>query len=292
LPVWDTHNHLDAAESLVAREFWDIGRYFWFHRELQGVGYPHKGDAMALPERVRAEAFMRAFGIGRNTMWNQALRRTLCDLWALEASGATTLLATNERIKETAADPDWPRKVCEKMNLAKLAVPEVSHNGLERIRDRVFLMAPTWWRMPPIDDILAAPDQNAAAERRAEGIRDQIAGFAAQGRRVIRAPVPSSYRMPNLAARGNAAEDIAEYLLHALFRALNKHQFLVQVFIGMTPPVPGYKPCTRAHGHYALNDPDRIAAMHPIFDMYCDCTFEIANAANLSKLQRGVQDSF
>ena len=135
-----------------------------------------------------------------------------------------------------------------------------------------------------MDDILAATDQRAAAEERAQTIEAQINAYAAEGHCVIRANMPSHPHVPELASRGNSPEDVEEYLHHALFRALDRHRFHVQVFVGMSPPTPGYKQRTRVHGYFALNDPCRIAAMHPLFDMYADCSFEIVNAANLSNM--------
>jgi len=37
LPVWDTHTHL-AGGRLPARDFWEIGHYFWFLLELKAAG--------------------------------------------------------------------------------------------------------------------------------------------------------------------------------------------------------------------------------------------------------------
>ena len=49
LPVYDTHTHLRGA-GLPAADFWDIGHYFWFIRELQAAGYPEDPMALASDE--------------------------------------------------------------------------------------------------------------------------------------------------------------------------------------------------------------------------------------------------
>lgn len=268
LPVWDTHNHLEGSRTLCAQSFWDFGHYFWYLRELEGVGYPPPDEAMALPEPERAEAYVRAFHIGRNTTWGQAVRRTLRDLWDVEITDAGSVLAASERIAETGRTPGWATEVCGRLNIAALAVGRITDNGIQEIRDRLHVMGSI--RLPDAD-------QPEEVERHARDIARQVKELSSQGRRVIRTQMPASTTVPE-------PSDTDEYLRHSLFRALDAHGFHVQVFIGMVPPTPGYEPRTRAHGHYAVNDPARVAALHDLFDMYAGCTFEIVNAAQLSNL--------
>ncbi len=285
LPVWDTHNHLDGAASLAASSFWDFGHYFWFRRELEGAGYPWPDDAMALPERDRAEAYVRAFHAGRNTAWNRAVRATLKDLWQVELTDAGSVLAASEKIAETSRRRGWAREVCRRVNVAALTVGRVSDNGLADIEDLLFLTGSC--RLPQIEEVrqaLAGGDEREQIARLAREVEAAVEAQARQGRRVVRTPMPAGTAIPEPRDAGNAPDDVLEYLRHVLLRALDARRFHVQVFVGMVPPTPGYEPRTRSHGHHALNDPARIERLHDLFDLYAGCTFELVNAANLSNL--------
>ncbi len=115
LPVWDTHNHLEGSRSLAAQSFWDFGHYFWYRRELEGVGYPWLDEAMALPEAERAAAYVQAFHRGRNTAWAGAVRQALRELWDAELTDAASLLALSARIAETGRDPARPRSATSRL---------------------------------------------------------------------------------------------------------------------------------------------------------------------------------
>ena len=285
LPVWDTHNHLEGSQTLCAQDFWDVGHYFWFLRELEGVGYPWLDEALELSEQDRAEAYVRAFEIGRNTTWNQAVRRTLNDLWDVEITDAQSLLHASAKIAETGQDRNWARAVCRRANVTKLTVSRESDNGLQEIDDLLCVMGSL--RLPgnrELEAALAAGDQRAETEILEAEIRSQVEDLASQGRRVVRTDLPASVAVPELRSEGNSANDLREYLRHALFKALDEHSFQVQVFVGMATPPPSYASRTKGHPHHALNDPARIANLHGLFDLYAGCTFEIMNAANQSNM--------
>lgn len=57
LEVLDTHTHLIGGK-LAARDFWEIGEYFWLKEELIAAGYP--ADAEILPEDRRREDIVTA----------------------------------------------------------------------------------------------------------------------------------------------------------------------------------------------------------------------------------------
>ena len=285
LPVWDTHNHLEGSETLCAQTFWDVGHYFWFLRELQGVGYPWLNDAMALPESERASAYAKAFEIGRNTYWNQAVRGTLRDLWDIEITDGESILRANEVIAETGRRQGWAAEVCERANIKKMAVGRGTDNGIKEIEGRLYVMGSA--RLPAgpaVDEILAHPDPKAATEAKAREIEADVAAQFALGRRVFRLDPPRDAIVPDLSEGDLTTDDLIEYLVHALFRALDTRRGHVQVFLGMIRSTDGYEPRTKAHPSHALNDTSRIAAMHNIFDRYPGCTFELVNAAQLSNL--------
>lgn len=286
LPVWDTHNHLEGSKTFCASSFWDFGHYFWYARELKAAGYPD--DPMELPESERAEAYAKAFHLARNTAWNRQVRATLKGLWDVEITGAKSILDADEKIAATCTRPGWAREVCERVGLQKITVGRVSDNGIREIEDLTCIMG--GYRPRQVDAVRGAADQRAGAEKAAREIESDVNGFCERGVRVLRVAPPSGGEgaratdVPELEAAGNTPEEIARYLAHALFRALDARGFHLQIFVGMAPPTPGYEPRTKAHGHHALNDTRRIAELHDIFDMYSGCTFEIVNAAELSSL--------
>jgi hypothetical protein len=285
LPVWDTHNHLESSKTLCAQTIWDVAHYFWFHRELWGVGYPHLDHAMAMPESERAEALAKALHASRNTMWNQAVRQTLRDLWNAEITDADSVLRASEAIGETGRAPGWAHEVCARVNIRKMAVASVTDNGIAEIEGRLHVMGSV--RLPTgreIDEILMAPDVVSVVEDGVRAIGAAVAGQVSEGRRVFRVLPPNSVEAPEIQSAGTTPDELSEYLCHALFRALEEHGAHTQIFVGMERPTKGYVPRTKGERNHAVNDPRRIAALHDIFDMYADCSFEIVNAAQLSNL--------
>ena len=242
-------------------------------------------DAVALPEPERAVAYANAFQVGRNTYWNQAVRRTLKDLWQIEVTDDESILRANQIIADTGRRRGWATEVCERANIKKMAVARVTDNGIQEIEDRLCLMGSA--RLPggeAVKEILAHPDPKAEVEARAREIEAHVADQCAQGRRVFRVGTPRSAEVPDLDRSELTTPDVTEYLTHALFRALDAGGAHVQVFVGMAPPTEGYQARTQAHRHHAQNDTTRITAMHDLFDRYAGCTFELVTAAELSNM--------
>lgn len=281
LPAWDTHNHLDTSDHLCAQNIWEIAHYFWFVRELEGVGYPTNADE--LPEAERAAAFVSALDRGRNTTWNRLLRESMQDLFGVTITDAASIARLNARIRETAADPAWAREVCRRAGLAKLTiVPDYRRNGLERLTDlHCYYGHPGFGTAEEHQRAAAAPDPMAAADELARPHAAAVAKLAGTGIRTVRAWWPFGETEP---APGSLAA-VQERVAHRVYEALNAHRMNVQIFIGMAG-VPGRKPL---HPHdarptMALNDPRRVYAMNVGFGRYPQCTFEILNAADQSSM--------
>jgi hypothetical protein len=289
LPVWDTHNHLRGGDRLAAKDFWDIGHYFWFRRELEAAGYPRNADE--LPEDARAEAFIQALDLARNTAWNQAVRRSMKELFGIELTDAASIEALNRRVARTHRDPQWAKQVCERAGLAKLAIDSLDTARYGSIADRV--------RPVPIYDPLSkgglqrlveAKNQKQAVDKAVAEIRERLDEYEARSIRALR--VPWLFEggdglvtdVPKLARTGNAERQVKQFVAHAFFRELDRRKLHLQIFVGVEPPTPGYKPRTKAHGHRPVNDTARIKRMHDVFDQYAGCTFELFNAAELSSM--------
>ena len=119
LPVWDTHTHL-VPDLLPAQTFWDIGHYFWFLRELQAAGYPAQPDE--LPEDARIDAYLRAFDTTRNTSMNWVVRHILSELYQIELTDAQSIRAADRAVRQSAADPTWPRRVVTKLSIRRICI--------------------------------------------------------------------------------------------------------------------------------------------------------------------------
>jgi hypothetical protein len=301
LPVWDTHNHLATSEYLCARSFWDMAHYFWFAGELRAAGYPQLKEVMGMSEANRAEAFVKAYSLTRNTMWHHSFAQTLQDLWNVEITDTKSVLESNSRIAETGKSKDWARKVCQKISIEKLTLQESSDNGLQEISDLTFEMAGGFGFFRQLRDLRNEVDQRAALDKVVKMIEPGVAGEFAKGRHVHRASLPESAQPPELKATGNPPSAIRDYLGHALFEALNKHRAHIQIFVGVErgPQTGGPDGAPRGQERgsdyearlaesqnrsYAQNDPHYVAKMHGMFENYPDCTFEIISAAQLSNL--------
>ena len=164
LPVWDTHTHL-TPDLLPARSFWEIGHYFWFLRELQAAGYPQQPEA--LPEEARITAYLRAFDATRNTSMNWVVRHILRELYHLELTDVASIRAADRAIRQSAADPGWPRAVADKLNIQRICIHARAPRefvDLPGVACIVPIDANQSWN-ELIERIRVAPDPRAAAER-------------------------------------------------------------------------------------------------------------------------------
>ncbi|MBN2452112.1 MAG: glucuronate isomerase [Lentisphaeria bacterium] len=289
LPVWDTHNHLRGGDELSASSFWDIAHYFWFRRELDAAGYP--GTAADLPEDRRTAAFLDAFEAGRNTSWNQAVRAGLRELFGIEVRDAADIQALNRRIAEKHRDPAWPVAVAERAGLHRLVVERGPASDYGMLADRVVPMGVCYllggkWAEP----LVRAGGAARAVEAYAAELVGAVEEAVADGRRAMRMqwvfehPTRPSDEVPRLAETGNSREDMALVLGHRLLAAMDRLGCHVQLFIGMVRGVASRAQGGTADRSHARNDTGRVAGMHPVFEMYPGCTFEVFNAAELSSL--------
>jgi len=289
LPVFDVHNHLRGGERLAAKDFWDIGHYFWFKRELEAAGYPRTPEDLPGPER--AKAFIKALDRARNTAWNGAVRAAMKELFGVELVDEASILELNEKIAATHADPEWPKKVCRLAGLAALTIGSTDTSGYGSVSGLI-RPAPSYNPVgrKELERVAGAADQKRAFDELLGKVRERLDEFEAAGIRAMRAPWLFEAGeglvtdVPELAPTGNSPERLKHAMAHAFFRELDARRFHLQIFLGVEGPKPGYKPRTKAHRSRPVNDTSRIVAMHEIFDMYADCTFELINGAELSSL--------
>jgi glucuronate isomerase len=286
LPVWDTHTHL-TPDTLPAQSFWEIGHYFWFLRELQAAGYPQQPEA--LPEEARITAYLRAFDATRNTSMHWVVRQILSELYDLELTDAASIRAADQAIRQSAADPGWPRAVVDKLNIQRICIHDRAPRefaDLPGVACIVPIDANQPW-VEWVERIHAAPDPRATAERAAGEIAQAVDGLARAGVTGVRAPAApfdrlgqAAYDNSTIPGRGTSSPEIELFLGHTLYRALARHQMVAQLFIGVEVTSGGQS--------VAVNDTKRITNLHGLFAAYPDCSFELiagAEGHNLDVVQ-------
>ncbi len=288
LPVYDTHTHMDVSPKLNAQTFWDIAHYFWYCRELEAAGYP--GESGNLTEDARAKAFLEAFHRNRNTYWNHAVGRACRDLFDVTIEDAESIRRIQDRIAETRGSVDWTRDVLRRAGLQRICVGSVTDNELYRLED-TFRVVPSMNVLGSLDPtaLASARDQRKLVEQRTREMREEVKGYADRGLHVVRAEMPfvpeKPWLKPELKPSGNTMAAIKTHLGHVLLEALEKYRCHVQIFFGMDRHIEGYTHRNKkVVESYARNDPRYVCLLHPIFDFYSGCTFELISAAENSAL--------
>jgi len=283
LPVFDTHTHMNNPNvPIAAQNVWDIVHYFWFQQELWSLGYPT--DPMALDEDERIERFVDVFGKARNTAWALMIREAFRRLYDVELTDAASIRQADEAVRAKAADPDWPRRVIDRLNIKRITVNHekcADFPDLPGVGAAVPLLPNYKQHMQAI---MEADDQREAGEQAEAAVRQTIADFAARGLRGMRVnPTGFDRRSPEAIAEAVAREtaglpkkgaseiDAHIFLIHAIFRALSEHQMFAQLFLGIGP-------APRTRSPMAVDDPHRILNLYPLFERYA-CDFELVSGA-------------
>ncbi len=220
---------------------------------------------------------------------NWVVRQILRELYDLEISDAASIQAADQAIRQSAADPGWPRATVDKLNIQRICIHDQA--------PREFVDLPGVACIVPIDAnqpwatlierIAAAPDPHAAAERAANEIAQAADGLAQAGVTCMRAPATPFDRLGQAAydnntapGQGASSPEIELFLGHALYRALARHKMVAQLFLGVEVTSSGVP--------VAVNDTQRVANLHGLFSSYPDCSFELivgAEGNNLDVVQ-------
>lgn len=282
LPVFDTHAHMNySTNSIYSQSVWDVVHYFWFIQELQSVGYPTR--PMELPEEERIDALVDAFQRVRNTVWALAVRETFRVLYGVELTDAASVREADEGVRARIDDPTWPAHVLGKLNIRHVTV------NVEAVHDFPHLpgVGVALPRLPGLgkkrDQILNAVDPRQEAEKVKTTLFDEVTGISRRGHRGMRVSLSGfDGRSQDLKVRairegeqlptGNLSRgDVDAFLTHANLEALSRHNLFAQLFLGIGRP-PGSRTAM------ALNDPDRITDLFPLFERY-SCDFELVSGS-------------
>jgi len=256
LPVFDTHSHINApGMPVAARNFADLGHYFWLAQQLKGAGWkePETLDGAA------AEAYFDAFAKTENTAMNWCLRKILLDLYGVELRSARDILAADHAIRERANLDEHVRDTCQKGNIRKIAQNLVSQAVFPVVPEIGVLVADTL--NGPVASFLEAPSDDAAGAA-VSSLQAAVDAMAAAGHKGARIDFNLFESIENARWRGE--------LLEAIFSGLNNRGMFVQMFVGMKR-VPT--------GSFPQDDPARINGLIPFFQKYPDCRFELVCAA-------------
>ena len=283
VPVFDTHTHLNMpGVPIPAQNFWDIAHYFWFQEELWSAGYPR--NAMELPEDERIARFVAAFNAGRNTAWNGIVRHIFKTLYGVEVTDAASVRAADAAVRARSAQPDWAQSVVDRLAICQIAVNNTRDSDFPELPG-VGVAVPSWdgfrvWT----EKLVQANDPRAAGEAARQAITDTVAAHRAAGLRGMRVEA-DPFEFGGCAAV-NAPDDLpadpvdamqaATFLTHALFCALGEHGMFAQLFLGIKRDVG-------ARSAMAVNDPQRITNLYPLFERYA-CDFELVVGAPQNNL--------
>ena len=270
LDVWDTHTHLNMpGVPIPAPDFWEIGHYFWFLRELQAAGYPK--NYRDLPENERAEAYIKAFDATRNTAMNWVVRHIFKNLHGLEITDVDSIHRANEAVKASFQRPDWCRSVIDRLAIRRILVNSMENADYPQLPG-VGGALPGNAGIPmreAVERILSAEDQAAEARLVETELDRAVDKLAAQGIGGVRAmpepfdTTPTACDMEaGLAPKGNTAEDVQAFMGHALLRAISRHGMFAQYFIGVEKGVP-------------VSESRRVNNMHGLFARYPKANFEL-----------------
>ena len=283
LPVYDSHTHLNMPNvPIPAQNIWDIAHYFWFQQELWSVGYPSNANALPIDERI--SAFVKAFNASRNTVWNQIVRRMLYDLYKIDIIGLESIdedfvFRADQAIKWFSWQPNWSKSVIDKLNIKRISVNNFDHANFVDLPG-VSVVIPVWegavaWtqRIKQSNDILAT------SKAALDAARDYVEECHTLGIRGLRvdAEVFESFSRQAAQYQGpfpdNDSEiwEIEAFIAHAQFKALSEFGMFAQLFMGIQRDVT-------ARTAMAVNDPQRILGIYPLFEQY-DCGFELVVGA-------------
>lgn len=277
LPVWDTHTHL-IGSRLAARDFWEIAHYFWHLRELAAAGYDPK-----LPEAERIDAFLRAHAGTRNTAMSWVVRRIFRELYEIELTDAQSVRRADEAVRATASQTDWPRKVCDRLNVVRIAVNEREDAVFSGLPERSCLV-------PRVEgEVHGWLRALAAGSTTGEQVEAELAalldGYQGVGGVMLSLEPFRNVRGPTTGAPRPAGADALSqelFVLHALCRGAEARGLFLQFLTGIEAGWGGDR--------VPVNDPHRILKLYGLFERY-QCAFELVlgtESNNLEAVQAAV----
>jgi hypothetical protein len=256
LPVFDTHSHLNAPNRpLAARNFADLGNYFWLAQQLKGAGWKESETL----DGTAAEAYFDAFSKTENTAMNWCLRKILLDLYGVELRSARDILAADHAIRERADSAGHILETCQKGNIRKIAQNLVSQAVFPVVPEIGVLVADTL--NGPVSSFLEAPSDEALGSA-VSSLQAAVDAMAAAGHKGARIDFNLFESIENARWRSE--------LLEAIFSGLNNRGMFVQMFVGMK---------RHPRGSFPQDDPARITGLIPFFQNYPACRFELVCAA-------------
>jgi hypothetical protein len=256
LPVFDTHSHINApGRPMAARNFADLGHYFWLAQQLKGVGWKE-------PETMNeaaAEAYFDAFAKTENTAMNWCLRRILLDLYGVVIRSANDLLVADRVIRDLADSAEHVQETCQKGNIRHITQNLVSQAALPIVPELGVLVADTL--NGPVSSFVDRPSEESVGAV-VSSLHAAVDAMASQGQKGARIDFDLFESIGNTPWR--------HALLDGIFSRLHSHGMFVQMFVGMKR-VPT--------GSFPQDDPARITGLIPFFQKYPNCRFELVCAA-------------
>ena len=237
LRVIDMHNHLDVDpdhESVVAKDFWDIGEYFWVRRHLWSAGYPRNADALSFHER--AEAYIKALTRASNTVWVRALKEGVRDLYGTELRDVNSVYALDELIKSRAQTAHYGKEMAERSMIDRFVVNGNGGKDFGELKDKAI-------HVESIDKkIKGWSEQVLKGEEVLTGIDAFFAGLKSRNVPGVRTTIN---RMKGFTYRQQLLTDPMTYddaqiaVLHYVSQMCEKYHLFIQLFLGVANDITG-----------------------------------------------------
>lgn len=280
LPVFDTHAHLQQqGMTTVARNFVDVGHYFWLVQELSCVGYPRKW--YEIKEADVPELFAAAFPKIRTTMMARLFRLMCTDLFDYPAERELDVRELDGRIRELYEQPGRAIAILDQARIQTVTVNTSESVPLQGAEARGLYLpmdretgVEQW-----LPAILEAKDPAAVLDEAKAAIVQKLQSWARAGIPGVRIDIlPENLQLliepPAALPKPLTIDVIKAHLAHALLNAAAGQGLFIQLFLGMAR---GNGPSMAAH------DSQRIQRLFPVFQHWSECDFELLEASFLNQ---------
>ena len=271
LDVVDMHNQLDidpTTESVVAKDFWDIGEYFWVRRHLWSAGYPVEAESMSFDER--AKHYVKALDRAQNTIWVRALKQGVKELYGMELKDLNSVYELQDIITAKSKQKHYGMEIADKVKLKSFVVNGNGAKKFGELEDKAIhvesVEVSRWAKA-----LLAGEDVQAGLDE----LFKQLKAKKVTGVRTTINRMNGFTYTQQLIKENMSYDDAIVAVLHYISAACEKYGMFVQLFMGVANDV------SKIPGPF--NDGEGIAKLYGIFEKY-NCTYSIITASQAQNI--------
>ncbi len=272
LKMVDMHNHFDVdptTSSILAKDFWDVGDYFWLRRHLWSAGYPVESESFSFEDR--AKAYWTAFKRAENSVWARYLKKGLKSLYGVELKNIDSIYEIDAIIKQNYNKSGYTQEIADKIKLEKFIVNGSGDKDFAELSDKAVFASDIGMLYKWADKLLSGEDVRTE-------IFDMLKKAKASGRLGLRVSIPRMYEVTytDTILKENMTRDEAIVaVLHFISEACEKYNMFIQAFMGVGHvysdiPAP-------------FNDGEGVAKLYGLFEKY-NCTYTIITASQAQNI--------